>query len=153
MKFITTLLALLVCSSTLMGKAHVALMVRDHKKVKIIVEDIVPNALGITREDIILASKLSFLRNGLKVVDPKTYTSANLWIVVNAMDINVGGSNVGCATNVSLMFQFHVSGRKLIEGDTIKGGLLLVTSKEMFLNYYGNYLDQFILDYLESNPE
>ena len=151
MKFITTLLALLFCSSALMGKKFPSLKVPNYKEVEIVVEEIQPNYLGITREDIILATKLRFLRNGLKVVDLKS--GSNLWIQVTALNIKVGGRNVGCAINVSIKFQFRYYGRMLIDGLSSKEGLSIVTSKKMFINNYEDDLDKFILNYLESNIE
>lgn len=135
-----------------MGKKFPGLKVPNYKEVELVVEEIQPNYLGITRKDIILATKLRFLRNGLKVVDSKS--GSNLWIQVTALNIKVAGRNVGCAINVSLQFQFRYNGRTLIDGLSGKEGLQLVISKEEFMNNdYAHYLDQFILDYLESNME
>ena len=151
MKFITTLLALLFCSSALMGEKIQSLKVPNYKEVKLLVEEIDPNELGITSEDIILATKLRFLRNGLKVVNIKR--DSNLWVQVTALNIKVGGRNVGCAVNLSLSFQFTHYQRKLIDGLSVQAGLIIATTKESFMDFYNRKLDQFILNYLESNME
>jgi hypothetical protein len=137
-----------------MGKMYPTLKVDNFKEVRINVQFTNKNNIGLSKEEVIVATKLRFLQNGLKVTDEISRLE-NLWIKISMLDIIVGERDVGCALYLDLSFQIFADDLKSFVADPFAGqaSQMIITSKKDFFNAYNIYLDRFILDYLESNME
>jgi len=152
LSILITLLISLGFSSACWGKFHKSLKVPNYKNIQVLVEDLYDNSVGITRGKVETAVKLKLLRNGIKVTP---LSNPYIYVVVNVVDVKVGGKTKGVAYNISLglcEMDFE-KGDWYMPSQSSVGGIGLATSFEVFRTDLDNYLDQFILDYLESNME
>jgi hypothetical protein len=155
MKQLSILITLLIglgFSSVCSGKVYESLKVPNYKKIQVIIENVSENSVGITSGNIETAVKLKLLRNGIKIT-PKS--NPYIYVAVNVMDLELGTRVVGVAYNVTIgliKFDFE-KGYSYLPWDSSMGVIGSSPSLGDFRTKFDNYLDIFILNYLESNME
>lgn len=158
MKFITTLLALLFCSSfTSNAEIYPGMkVIGGYKALDVSFAPVNRNQFGLTQEDVERTVKLRLLTNGIKTVgrtklhylyiDVNTLESQNDTI----FDIDLKLKKYSDAYGVSR----NAAGFVFIPNQSSYGSVGIInTSKSFILESLLNALDKFLLDYLESNME
>ena len=133
----------------------------NYKELKIMVEGVNENSVGVTEEDLERTLKLRLMKNGIKPhTDYKVGDKHFLYLIVNIMDEKGGYS---ASLGVSLRkYSFHyVSPDHGASGGHIPNSfvsgyvnaLVVGSKKSHLLESVEKYLDKFILKYLEANME
>jgi hypothetical protein len=152
LSILITLLISLGFSSACLGKVYNSLKVPNYKNIQLLVEQIPKNSFGLTREKVITITKLHLLRNGIKSAER---TNPHLAIDIIAMDILVEGNIVGQTYHIKINLAMIDVEDVAIYEDVLssKGALFIGNTYEDFERDLKNLLDQFLVDYLESNME
>ena len=142
-------------SSFCWAKKFKSFKFKDYKNVQLVVEDIDANSVGITRDKVLVATKLRLMRNGLKIV-PQTQ-GRYLYVTIRVMDVKVGGRIQGSAVSfdagITRLVNIPTGPIMITESLSEAEGMSLLPrgDYESFLEDLNECLDQLILDYLESN--
>ena len=159
----TFLLAFAIaCSSVGQGEEFEGLVVRgDHKKLQVYVYN---DTDTITTDEVMRAVKLRCLANGITTSKWEGYSKSphHIVVTINAIKVRLGDKVMGYAAafNVDLLksTRYYVSkpqylGRefKPEQGDYGGVGIIGLDGKSRFIEIINQYLDKFLLDYLESN--
>ena len=157
-KIVLLTILLTVFSSFAWAKKYEGLAVLgDHKTLKTIVT-VVSDSPELTTEDVRRVVKLRLLANGIKPSD-RIFTEHHLHVQTSIARIEVGRRVVGYAINVGLSLkkrsiQYKVSELyvgSLFEPEQGEYGGLAIAPEARLKEIINGYLDQFLLDYLESN--
>ena len=158
---------LIAISTPLSAKIYDGLEVKgDHRVLSLLVEEIEDNFESLTKEDVEKALKIKMLTYdpNRKVGNryPAGYTPDFIYVKVSASDIKTDGGNaIGTSFHVSIQLvkftAFYLGDSKLM-GDSyipFQGNYTVhgVTTKVNFLESIKSLMDDFILDYLESNTK
>ena len=116
------------------------------------VEDIYENSVGVTREKVLATTKLELLRYGIKSTST---TNPYISINVNVLDITVGERVVGQAYHVAIGLsknEFEAD-TYYFDRKTSRSGMIIRSTYEDFERAFKQYLEEFLVDYLETNME
>ena len=152
LSILITLLISLGFSSACWGEVYESLKVTNYKNIHLLVNPVEDNCLGISADKIKLLTKLKLLRNSIKTV---SVSNPFIYIVVSVIDVDIGGEKLGAAYNIKINLQdlgFEKEGA-YSNSLTMEGGLGIGNSYKTFERDFEEYLDKFILNYLESNME
>ena len=155
MKAILTFLTLALFASPLLAKKYPGLKVKgNYKELRVVVENVPNNTLGLAEEDVERAVKLRLLANGIK--GTKTISVHYLYVDVavltgpNAFKIDIFLQKFSDAYGVDE----KVAGAYFLPEQGYYGTLGTAgRSKQYILEALNEKLDKFLLDYLESNIE
>lgn len=155
MKQLSILITLLIglgFSSACWGEVHESLKVTNYKNIQLLVKPVEDNCLGISAKNIELLTKLKLLRNGIKTVSD---SNPFIYIDVSVIDVNVGGKKFGAAYKIEINLQDSGFEKEGVYSNslTLEGGLCIGNSYKTFERDFEEFLDKFILNYLESNME
>jgi hypothetical protein len=151
LSILITLLISLGLSSTCWGEVYNSLKVPNHKNIRLIVQDVEENFIGVTTEKIELATKLGLLRNGIKTGN--TSSPYFLYVGVEIIDIEIGGFKKGSTFHIKINLEKIEDGGAYANTLTMTGGLFLGTEYKDFEQRLNFALKGFLLNYLESNME
>ena len=124
----------------------------NYKNIQVLVEYINKNAVGLTQEKVKATTKLQLLRNGIKSTST---TNPLLSIIVGVLDIKVDNRIVGQAYNLNISlckFDFEAD-TYYHDGKPAQEIIFLGKTYKDFEEMFKEKLDQFLVDYLESNME
>lgn len=154
MKQLSILIALLISlgfSSVCWGNI---LKIDNHKELRIVVEDIGDNVVGITTDKVSTMTKLRLMANNIK---PSGALSRYLYIMVIPVDIIVAGEKLGSAFTIHINLARESSEFGVFVQDStqaVSSSLTLsLGDLPLFERVFNNLLDGFILKYLEANME
>lgn len=150
LSILITVLISLGFSSVCLGAVHKSLKVPNYKNIQLIVDPITENNVGITSAKIKLATKLRLLRNGIKTVSD---SNPVLFVDIQVIDVIVGTRDKGVAYSIRITLEKFEGLASYSDLMTSQGGIGLDDDYKTFEEDFLNYLDKFILDYLESNME
>ena len=162
MKFKTTLLLAfaIACSSVGQGEEREGLVIRgDHKKLPIFVYGDIDSDRTF-RDDIVKAVKLRLLANGITTSEFGADSPHWLNVVITHMEAKSGDRVMGQIAYVSIYLEkrtrYYVASPQYVgyyfkprQGDY--SGLTIKNSQNGIMEVVNKYLDDFLLDYLESN--
>jgi hypothetical protein len=168
LSILITLLISLGFSSACWGKKFNFLQVKDYKNVLLVADVAGENVLGINRSNVLLATKLMFLKNGLKVfsaqeaVDQEIDIKAITGVEIVTRNIEIGDKAFGCAVHINIQMSklaseygldSNVIGGTFNESRTRVSRLIIVSEYKHFEYALESVVKEFILNYLESNME
>ena len=155
---IFTLLALILCLgiSNGFGKVYQGLKVKgDFREMQLVVEDINPNKL-LTREDILNTVQLRLFSNNIKTQDwGSEYFYVKIDVLPLSDDINFAYSITLQLNKKSQTYGVSesVAGAFFKPAQGAYGSIGNCYTKDQLLNSIKGRVDQFLVDYIESNME
>ena len=131
----------------------------NYKELRVIVEEVRENSVGVTEEDLERTLKLRLMRNGIKPITDSA-SKHYLYFRLTILDV-IGGFAASVDINLRKLSGFYLSPAHGVSFDHIpstfqSGGLSSVitgSEKSQVLGIVEKYIDKFILAYLEANME